>query len=616
MKKFLSLFLFSTLAFAQGDPAPYIKGQAASGLGNQASTVFVPNQQSTKINAYQARIETGNGNLLSNPSFEAGTYNSGWTCSLGSTTLETTAKTDGNKANAINSIGAGVRCYQTSTTNAANLKGLLGSAIVKIKTTDSIYKVCGLVDGNAAANERNCITVNPTSADLPFYPARTDFYMGGTSNGIVVYTTTTTSQPTVIDDAFVGVFNGGISTFSNNTNSTDYTLVVGATTTAPTQGAGAVKSAKWRREGPDMVITFNYAQTAAGSAGSGTYLFPLPSGYTISSNVTVTTSSNGAGGTILQGSGRIATTTSGATTASIPLSIFAFNSTNIFLVDQTANPQQGSPIGSTEYGMNSNPYYITYTVRIPIAGWEANTNAAIAGCVDAKSCTEEFSGRSTSAGVVSNLNVPGWVGNCVVSPTGTYTCPITGFTAPMNCVPGLDVGAQNNIVPFYSTSLSTSSQIVFVLKNTSGAQVADPFTFVCQRGAGDFKPKTVVVSPLQGYVKVPGAESLNVESFKVSYGAAATTICSVNGACAYKDELGTSGTLAVTNITRTSTGGYTLNTAKTYSRLKCTATVSNPGVFLQARGGSCTSCSSLSFISGYDVTAYDSYGTLDCTGVY
>lgn len=129
MKKFLSLFLIASLwtsAFAQGDPAPYVKGQNQTGLGNLSSTIVVPNQQSTKINAYQSRLETGNANVLLDPNFEGAT--TAWSayadaagaapvdCTGGSPTLtvsnSTTTPLEGNKSlvavkTAVNSQGNG-----------------------------------------------------------------------------------------------------------------------------------------------------------------------------------------------------------------------------------------------------------------------------------------------------------------------------------------------------------------------------------------------------------------------------------------------------------------------------------------------------------------------------
>lgn len=62
---------------------------------------------------------------------------------------------------------------------------------------------------------------------------------------------------------------------------TTYSLTIGAVTTAPTKGTVTTDLAQWRRIGQQMEWAYDYVQTALGSAGSGTYLFPLPSGYSI-----------------------------------------------------------------------------------------------------------------------------------------------------------------------------------------------------------------------------------------------------------------------------------------------------------------------------------------------
>lgn len=59
-----------------------------------------------------------------------------------------------------------------------------------------------------------------------------------------------------------------------------YTPTLGATTTPPTLGTNTLKS-QWRRTGSSIDLDFTLKQTGAGSAGSGTYLIPLPTGFTI-----------------------------------------------------------------------------------------------------------------------------------------------------------------------------------------------------------------------------------------------------------------------------------------------------------------------------------------------
>jgi hypothetical protein len=54
-----------------------------------------------------------------------------------------------------------------------------------------------------------------------------------------------------------------------------------AVTTAPTKGTIVTDKAFWWKVGYFMFIRWDYKQSAGGTAGSGTYLFPIPSGYTI-----------------------------------------------------------------------------------------------------------------------------------------------------------------------------------------------------------------------------------------------------------------------------------------------------------------------------------------------
>ena len=63
-----------------------------------------------------------------------------------------------------------------------------------------------------------------------------------------------------------------------------YTLNITAVTSDPTKGTTSVDQAYYRRVGDSMEIKFDYAQTTTGTAGSGVYLFSVPSGYTIDSS--------------------------------------------------------------------------------------------------------------------------------------------------------------------------------------------------------------------------------------------------------------------------------------------------------------------------------------------
>lgn len=112
----------------------------------------------------------------------------------------------------------------------------------------------------------------------------------------------------------------------------------------------------------------------------------------------------------------------------------------------------------------------------------------------------------------------------------------------------------------------------------------------------------------------PGANGV-IDTFLVSFGGATlTTACSASP-CATIDQIGS----AVTSITRSGSASYAVNTARTYSKLKCTGSGGNGSNFLSIGGTTssmtCSNCSSLPFQTGTGATAADGFGTLTCQGL-
>lgn len=67
----------------------------------------------------------------------------------------------------------------------------------------------------------------------------------------------------------------------NMTQTQTYVMNIGSPGTPPTKGTIIQDIATYREVGNWLEITWEYAQSAGGSAGSGLYLFPLPPGYEI-----------------------------------------------------------------------------------------------------------------------------------------------------------------------------------------------------------------------------------------------------------------------------------------------------------------------------------------------
>jgi hypothetical protein len=230
------------------------------------------------------------------------------------------------------------------------------------------------------------------------------------------------------------------------TNCTSYTLAIGGTTSAPTKGTIVVDEARWCRLGPLMLIQYNYQQTTGGSAGSGNYLFPLPSGYTIdTTKLTPTTTVEGS----VVGSASAYNNVVGF--------VKAYDSSNLAIVQNGAGVTAGAFASSSVAAIGSGAKY-AFTAIVPIAGWSAGGAGGSTALV--RWTTE--TGITTSAGFgtptgtswkcrqeSNNLHCEGFLTTGTVTAgalqltlptTGPFACTID-FTALPTATGGRRVGA-------------------------------------------------------------------------------------------------------------------------------------------------------------------------------
>lgn len=145
-------------------------------------------------------------NVMTNGDFEFNTFSTGWSCPTGTMTATTEALVagsvySGSKALKIVSTGAGVRCYQQVTANAAALKGGQLTLSIKVNSTDPLLQICNNVDSVLAASDANCVTVPVTTTGKPWQTVEIPFIGGSTSNVLVLKSATTTTQNIYADDA-------------------------------------------------------------------------------------------------------------------------------------------------------------------------------------------------------------------------------------------------------------------------------------------------------------------------------------------------------------------------------------------------------------------------------
>ena len=138
---------------------------------------------------------------------------------------------------------------------------------------------------------------------------------------------------------------------------TAYTCNITGSTTNPTQGTGAVKNAYYLQVGKILFLAFWYTQGASpGTAGSGTYLFSLPTGYIIDSSLFFISNASrtGAAACFLSsdnGGGTIAYTST--------------TSVSLWISSSSVGPAD-AVVGSSYFGLNNTNLYITFNAAIPI----------------------------------------------------------------------------------------------------------------------------------------------------------------------------------------------------------------------------------------------------------
>lgn len=277
------------------------------------------------------------------------------------------------------------------------------AARLAIGSTGQVLTVAGGVPTWAASNS----TINVAAKTANYTLLTADQYVSGDATGGTFAFDVTNKAVTgtifylqKIDSTFTAITTTGGLTTSLNTQGemiqvlyngsafvilerripsewTTYTMVVGATTTGPTQGAGATNEARYRRSGDSVEIILNYRQAAAGSAGTGAYLFPLPSGLALdtakaSINSTAATATTlGVGGNAV-GNGQFSSTASGDANFASPTTVSIHNTTNLTMTGISGNAlEQAFPFSSsTNVNFGSNPLYLTLYAKVPVSGWK------------------------------------------------------------------------------------------------------------------------------------------------------------------------------------------------------------------------------------------------------
>lgn len=559
-------------------------------IGNDAGNIGVakefdfPNSQVVQTDSTNKkfRIESGNNNELYNGGFEAETLAVGWTVS-NATSSSSTTRIEGSKSLSLALTGA-LSLSQSSTINAAQKSGVQMVASIWVNSSDvSDLQLCSLKNGS----EDKCTVTGGYVQGSGWRQLTVSFLGDSTSNGLKLKSTDTTGT-VLVDQAYVGVG----SPIVDFTPDMVYSAEIAATT-------GVVS-----KENTDFIS----GNCTHGSPVANAWNCPTVSGvFTTTPNCTA----------VPTGGGRTAQVTTLSTASNLTvyvqnISTLAFtNDTGFQIICQ----KQGADYKTSKAYVASSSDY----------GWTAYTPTFTGlGTVTGVQCYHKREGSDLL------LRCPRFV-------VGTTDTTEARLSLPNSLVVSSSVGSTYSYIGElvrtgtttnnYSWSVLTQPSVSYV---TFGAQSTGTNKYTALKGSdlaisgetlGFFTVRIpiqgwtdsgVIVGSFEGYNETPGTS--RVETFSVSYGTTnATTVCSASP-CSYLDQIGN----AVTSVTRSGTGVYSVNLSKTFNKIKCTVSTNNPGAFTfqAANGLSCSNCSSVSFNTANSAaSAIDTYGNLVCQGI-
>lgn len=181
---------------------------------------------------------------------------------------------------------------------------------------------------------------------------------------LIAHVSTTTTNDFALKFGGISISRSSYPTGTPISDWQSYTLTIGSTGTVPTKGTVSIDAARYRRIGDSLEIRYQYKQTSAGASGTGNYLFPIPSGFSIdTSKVTASTSDNTVPAV---GHLSVQATTEGLGVGAIQ----AYDSTRLWAYAITsANSFQ---VGATNFNLGQASVLYSFTAIVPILGWSSS----------------------------------------------------------------------------------------------------------------------------------------------------------------------------------------------------------------------------------------------------
>lgn len=377
--------IFSNAASAPTWSDPFVMSSTDVTSAARTKQFTFPNNQLTQTATDGVlgtmRVETGNTGLFFNPDFEATAITNGWTLDSASASTLTTNIASGLKAMRRTYTSQAVDVKQDSTLFQDTFAEGNYSATAKCNVrasaaTPQLYHCPRSAGAYPSSISTTCA---PITQNGKWQPLEYPMPLTGTSNGFGITSNGVAYTGTVDFDGECDLKVG------KNTKTVgvigpwqSYTPTLTGSSSNPTRATASTEVARWRQVGDTMEIQYFYTQSSATGAvaGSGSYYWSLPAGYTIDTSKI----SSNTGGTLVVGEARYF---GGSSTAWYTGTVYPASTTQLGILGQSAT-STGTSVGSTHIPItNAAAVEYSFTAKIPVTQfsgvntiYEAPTNSA------------------------------------------------------------------------------------------------------------------------------------------------------------------------------------------------------------------------------------------------
>jgi hypothetical protein len=494
-----------------------ILGQSQEGTDQEVSEFQVPNKLLTQIDTGKYLVESGNKNILENPSFEHSTLTTGWTTSGCVSSSETTIVASGKKSLKMTCTAQTLNANQDSTLYASQLGGLNSMRFIAVRSNVAGVKVCS--GGSGTASTTNCVNVASDSR-WDYYSIPTVF--DGTSNGIYVKSDSSITGDIYIDDAsieplFLDVLDesriAGESIFAANANclwtrtsTTQGAFTADADCNGPTIKYSSMGS--WQTTDVDLPVqTIN--NLPAGVYKATFYINPYMA-VAANGSVAITDGTTTCEATAIMATPALTT---------LPVScVFRYTEAGnrSFTIHGSSASSSVNIDGRTGTGYSyNNRFQLDYYGSFKSYSASCGVN-----------CVDTFTAKVSSGGVVSDENIDWINGNS--SGTGLYTLTFNSgiFTVAPNCfvTQSNESGVASRTVKLGST---TSSTVEIRTQDDVDAAANLAFNISCQKQGTDFVASRTIVGSFKEVPETPGINKIKTCYYKFG-GASSTLVAPTN----------------------------------------------------------------------------------------